>query len=256
MILHVPPDAPLLLRLGADALLVLHIGGGTVGLLSGAAALTVRKGGRAHRWTGNVFFLSMLAMATVGATVSPLLHDRVSTVAGVLTLYLLATAWMAVKRRDGGVGRFEIAAFVVALGVATAGVTFILMQNASPTGMIDGQPPQAPWMFTIAATIAALSDLKVILRRGITGAPRIARHLWRVCLALFIASGSLFLGQPQVFPKALQHSGLLAVPALAPLILLIFWMLRVRLGKRFKAAAAAGHSSQVTLAGHPSGLSA
>lgn len=256
MILHVPPDAPLLLRLGADALLALHIGGGTVGLISGAAALTVPKGGRLHRWTGNVFFLSMLAMATVGATISPLLHDRVSTVAGIFTLYLLATAWMAVKRRDGGVGRFEIVALIVVLGVVAAGVTFVFMQNASPSGMVDGQPPQAPWMFAIVATIAALSDLKVILRHGVSGAPRIARHLWRVCFALFIASGSLFLGQSQVFPKALQHSGLLPIPALAPLLLLIFWMLRVRLGKRLRRAAPASQSSRAAPNGAPSSMSA
>jgi hypothetical protein len=124
--------------------------------------------------------------------------------------------------------------------VVAAGMTFIAMQNASPTGMVDGQPPQAPWMFAIVATIAALSDVKVILRRGISGAPRIARHLWRVCFALFIASGSLFLGQSQVFPKVLQHSGLLAIPALAPGVFLIFWMLRVRLGKRFRPLVPAG----------------
>jgi uncharacterized membrane protein len=236
MILHLSPDAPLALRLGADALLALHIGGGTIGLLAGAAAVTVRKGGRAHRILGNVFFVSMAAMATVGATVSPLLHDRVSTVAGIFTLYLLATAWRAAHRRDPAVDRFDIAALLVALGVVAAGMTFILLQNASPTGMVDGQPPQAPWMFTIVSSIAALSDLKVILRRGITGAPRIARHLWRVCFALFIASGSLFFGQPQVFPKALQTSGLLAVPALAPIVLLVVWMLLVRLGRRFKTA--------------------
>jgi len=236
MILHLPPEAPLALRLGADALLALHIGGGTVGLLAGAAAVTVRKGGRAHRILGDIFFVSMTAMALVGATVSPLLHDRVSTVAGVFTLYLLATAWRAAHRRDQAVDRLDIAAFVVALGVIAAGVTFILMQNASPTGMVDGQPPQAPWMFTIVASIAAASDLKVILRRGIAGAPRIARHLWRVCFALFIASGSLFLGQPQVFPKVLQTSGLLVVPALAPIVLLVVWMLLVRLGRRFKTA--------------------
>jgi uncharacterized membrane protein len=247
MILHLPPDAPLLLRLGADALVVLHIGGGTVGLISGAAALTVRKGGSLHRWIGNVFFVSMGIMATIGATVSPLLSDRVSTVAGIFTLYLLATAWMAVKRRDGGVGRFEVAALFVPMGVMAAGVAFIFMQRASPNGMVDGQPPQAAYMFAIVATIAASGDLKVILRRGVTGAQRIARHLWRVCFALFIASGSLFLGQPQVFPQALQHSGLLAIPALAPLLLLIFWLLRVRLTKRFKA---------VTFGGQPSSASA
>lgn len=120
------------------------------------------------------------------------------------------------------------------------------MQNASPTGMVDGQPPQAPWMFAIVALIAALSDLKVILRRGVSGAQRIARHLWRVCFALFIASGSLFLGQPQVFPAALRHSGLLIVPALAPLVLLIFWLLRVRLAKRFKTMALGRQPSTVS----------
>jgi uncharacterized membrane protein len=246
MILHLPADASVLLRAGAAALLVLHIGGGTVGLISGAAALTVRKGGRLHRWVGNAFFVSMAIMATIGATVSPLLSDRVSTVAGIFTLYLLATAWMAVKRRDGGVGRFEVTSLVVVLGVVAAGVTFIVMQNASPTGMVDGQPPQAPWMFAIVASIAAASDLKVILRRGVSGAQRIARHLWRVCFALFIASGSLFLGQPQVFPAALRHSGLLIVPALAPLALLIFWLLRVRLTKRFKSVAFAGQPSNAS----------
>jgi uncharacterized membrane protein len=246
MILHVPPDAPLLLRGGADALRALHNGGGASGLISGVAALTVRKGGRLHRWAGRVFFVSMTAMAAVGATVSPLLSDRVSTVAGIFTLYLLATAWMAVKRRDGGIGRFEVGALTVPVAVAAAGVTFILMQRASPDGMVDGQPPQAAYMFAIVASIAALSDLKVILRRGIAGAQRIARHLWRVCFALFIASGSLFLGQPQVFPQPLRDSGLLAVPALAPLVLLIFWMLRVRLTRRFKTPALTSQPSSAS----------
>jgi hypothetical protein len=41
---------------------------------------------------------------------------------------------------------------------------------------------------------------------------------------LFIAANSLFLGQPQVFPKAVQKSGLLMVPALLILALLLFWL--------------------------------
>ena len=205
-----------------------------MGIASGAALMAVRKGGRAHQILGYVFFSSMTAMALVGATVSPLLHDRVSSVAGVFTLYLLATSWMAARRREAGVGPFDLAALLMGLGVVCAGVTFILMQNASPTGMVDGQPPQAPWMFAIVASIAVACDIKLLLRRGVTGAQRIARHLWRATYALFIATGSLFLGQPQVFPTVLQHSGLLAIPALAPVAFLVFWLLRVRLGKRFK----------------------
>ena len=69
----------------------------------------------------------------------------------------------------------------------------------------------------------------MIRRGGIAGVARVARHLWRMCFAFFVASGSLFLGQPQVFPKVLRSSPLLIGLALAPLAFLIFWMIRVRL---------------------------
>jgi hypothetical protein len=57
---------------------------------------------------------------------------------------------------------------------------------------------------------------------------RLARHLWRMCFGLFIATGSLFLGQQQVFPDWLRGSNMLLIPALLPLGLLIFWLVRVR----------------------------
>ena len=41
--------------------------------------------------------------------------------AGTLTLYLVATGWVAIKREDGRIGRFEKAGFAVALGVVAAG---------------------------------------------------------------------------------------------------------------------------------------
>jgi hypothetical protein len=235
--LHVDPSAPWYIRDAVDAVLVLHIGGGTVGLLSGATALIARKGEWLHRASGKVFFASMMVMATIGASVSPLLHDRVSTVAGVMTLYLLVSALLTVQRKEGTIGRPEVAAAIVPLGVAAAGVSFMVMAMNDPSGTVDGQPPQSFYAFVIVGTIAALSDLKVILARGIIGVQRIARHLWRMCTALFIASGSLFLGQPQVFPASIRHSPIMFVPALAPLVLLIFWIIRVRIGNRFKGGA-------------------
>ena len=232
--LHVDPSAPWYIRDAVDSILVLHIGGGTIGLLSGATALIAKKGEWLHRASGKVFFASMLVMATIGASVSPLMDDRVSTVAGIMTLYLLVTAWLTVRRREGTLGRPEVAASLVPLGVAAAGITFMVIAANDPSGTIDGQPPQAFYVFTIVGAIAALTDVKVILSRGIAGAQRIARHLWRMCTALFVASGSLFLGQPQVFPESIRHSGILFVPALAPLVFLLFWMIRVRLTKWFR----------------------
>ena len=38
----------------------------------------------------------------------------------------------------------------------------------------------------------------------ISGAQRITRHLWQMCVALFIAAASFFLGQAKVFPASVR----------------------------------------------------
>jgi hypothetical protein len=53
-----------------------------------------------------------------------------------------------------------------------------------------------------------------------------------MCFGLFIATGSFFLGQQQVFPSWIRKTNILIVPAILPLGLLIFWLVRVRLTKR------------------------
>jgi hypothetical protein len=42
------------------------------------------------------------------------------------------------------------------------------------------------------------------------------------------AAAMVFLGQQQVFPAALRKTAVLFVPAMLPLILMIFWLVRVR----------------------------
>ena len=147
-ILYVSPDAPASVRYAADALLVLHIGGGTVGIISGAAALIARKGERLHRIAGTAFFVSMLIMAAIGASVSPFLpagfqHEAPNVIAGIMTFYLVVTSWVTIKRKDGGIGRIEIGGFVFALTVCAAAVIFIVEAMNSPTGTIGNTPPQA-----------------------------------------------------------------------------------------------------------------
>jgi len=204
-------------------------------MVSGAVALLSRKGERLHRIAGTLFFLSMLMMSAIAASVAPFLTDgqRPNTVAGIMTFYLVATAWATVRFPEGSVGRFDLAALFVPLGVAVAGMMFALEAQNSPTGTIDGSPPQAFYVFMVIGTIAAASDFKVMVRGGISGAPRIARHLWRMCTALFIATGSFFLGQPKFLPAFLQGSPLVFLPVLAPLLLMGFWLIRVRLTNWF-----------------------
>jgi hypothetical protein len=107
----------------------------------------------------------------------------------------------------------------------------------SPGGEVDGLPYQPFAVFGAVAALAAASDLSMIRRGGISGAPRIARHLWRMCAALLIAAAS-FAGQPKAVPEALRGSPILFLPALATLGLMIFWLVRVRSTGAAKPAAA------------------
>jgi hypothetical protein len=87
----------------------------------------------------------------------------------------------------------------------------------------------------------------MLIRGGVFGAKRIARHLWRMCFGMFIAAGSFFLGPSnrplrllsniglgQHLPRALFSMGLYLVLTMLPLVLLIFWLLRVRFSKAYK----------------------
>ena len=77
-------------------------------------------------------------------------------------------------------------------------------------------------------TLAATGDLRMIVRGGISGTARIARHLWRMCFALFFATGSFFLGQQKVMPAFMHGSPILVVLGIAPLVLMFYWLRRVR----------------------------
>src|SRR5262249_40598328 len=55
------------------------------------------------------------------------------------------------------------------------------------------------------------------------------RHLWRMSFAMFIATGSFFLGQAKLLPRPYRIMPLLAVPPLLPLALLAYWPARLAL---------------------------
>jgi len=222
--------------------LILHIGAGSIAMLSGVAALSVRKGERLHRVFGTVFFVSMLTMAVMATSLAVWIQQWNNVIAGVFAFYLVATAWVTVRRRQGTVGRFEVWAMIVAFG-GTVGILILgLIALADPKTIPGGAPVQAYFVLAGMIGFAAAMDLKVIRHGGIAGVKRIVRHLWRMCLAFSIAWIS-FYGQIVLrkvpIPAFLHHSPLLYIPILAPLLLLAFWLVRVRLTNWYKNEAAA-----------------
>jgi tetratricopeptide (TPR) repeat protein len=214
-----------------------HVAGGIVGLLSGTAAIVLRKGSRRHEVAGRIFVVAMLCMGASGAAIAFLdpAGETINVLMGLLACYLVVTAWLTARRR-GAAGNGERLAAIAALALGLALVRYGVAVARSPTGPTDGIPAAVYFVFSAVAFLAAAGDVRMLARGGISGPPRIARHLWRMCTALFIAAGSFFLGQPQVFPDALRDSaGLRAIPVLLVIAAMAFWMVRVRVARPLPA---------------------
>ena len=219
-------------------ILLLHIIAGTLGMLSGFVAVFLRKGSRRHGLAGNVFVITMLCLSSTGVFLAIMKSQPGNILGGTLTFYLVATAWMTARRKDGAPGVFDWGALFVILAVAACQVTFGLEAGLSQTGMKFGYPPWPYFFMGSVATLAVTGDIRMLARGGISGAQRIARHLWRMCFALFIAAASIFLARPQVFPAVLEKTGVLTFLSLLPLLLMIFWMFRVLLAKTYRKTTA------------------
>lgn len=212
----------------AVAILAVHVAAGTAAILAGYAALAVRKGGDRHETAGKAFVASMLVMAVFAAILGLAEGQTGNAVAGAFTCYLVLSGWGAVRRPAGTVGRLERVGFVFGAAVAAMSVLGALQAANGPDTDV---PIPARYIFAAVAALAAGLDLKVIRRGGVSGFERLRRHLWRMCAALFIATGSFFLGQADEFPKAVLGPHLWIL-ALAPLAALVFWMVRARARKR------------------------
>jgi uncharacterized membrane protein len=210
-------------------LLILHILAGTISLLAGTFAMAVRKGGRLHRVSGNVFTVAILILASSALYLAIMKWQIANIMASIIAFYMISTAWLAGRGR--GVGGFDFGALLV--GVGGAGAIFVLGVHALRHP--DKNTPAAMCFFLSGVLVLAVAgDVRMLVRGGVSGRPRIVRHLWRMCFGLFFATMSFFVGQQQVFPAFLRGSLLLIVLAFLPLPVMVYWLFRVRWKKAYR----------------------
>jgi hypothetical protein len=206
-------------------------------MLSGFVAVFLRKGSRRHGVAGNVFVVAMLCLSASGVYLAVMKSQPGNILGGTLTFYLVATAWMTARRRDGEPGVFDWGALLVVSAVAAFSVTWGFQAATSPARLKHDYPPGPYFFLGSVALLASVGDVRMLVRNGISGTQRIARHLWRMCFALFIAAASIFLARQQIFPAFLRKTGALFLLSFLPLILMIFWLVRVRFVNAYKKRA-------------------
>lgn len=213
---------------------LLHVSAATVALLSGFLAMALRKGSGLHGAAGTVFFISIVNAAGAGLYLA-LFGTRANSgnvIGSSLTLYLAATAWVAAKRRDRKPGLFDIGALLVAVAIAITCAVWGIEAANSARGSKDGYGAVFYVVFGSIALLFGLSDVRMLLRGGVFGGKRIARHLWRMSTALLFALLSFYPGQGRLFPKWLRDTNVLYVPAVLVAGAMLFWLYRVSIRKR------------------------
>ena len=135
-----------------------------------------------------------LTMAVFAVYLAITRHQPNNIGGGILTFYLIGTAWLTARRRDGETSRLDwvllliplvdgILIWMTGLRVLRSGAS---SQNGVPVGMI--------LFMGSVCLLAAAGDVRMLVRGGVAGVKRISRHLWRMCFGLFIAAGSFFFG--------------------------------------------------------------
>lgn len=207
----------------------IHIASGMLALVTGAVAVAVRKGGDVHVSVGTSFCAAMFVLGLTASILEPLKTLPESPIGGIMVCYFVATAWMAAHRRGDKPGTFEKIACAIVFAITAAIIGHGFEVARAPPGQCSG-PPGPAGLFILGGIclLAGLLDLRFILRGKLSTTQRLSRHLWRMCFAFFIATGSFFLGQQDVLPQAVRGSPILLVLAFAPFALMLFWLVRVR----------------------------
>ena len=209
--------------------LLVHILAGSLALVAGFTALYAAKGARLHRKAGIVFVYAMLTMGLAGGAIAAVrgVAPALNIPAALLTACLVITALTTVRAPSAAFRRLDVAAMLVALAVGAASLTFAAEAIANG-GTRKGMPAFPFVMFGVVGMLAGVGDLRVMRSGPLRGARRLARHLWRMSFALFIVALSFFIGQARVIPEPIRIRPLLALPVLAVLVTMLYWLWRVR----------------------------
>jgi hypothetical protein len=216
-------------------ILPIHIAAGGCAILLGAVALVVRKGSTHHRRSGLLFVFAMLVLGTSAAMLGFRKSPTDGNVfGGLMTVYFVVTALTTVRPVSPWTRGLTVAALIVAAGLAVIDIMGGVKAFNSPHGSLNGVPFQMSFFIAGVMILAAAGDAR-IMRFGMPrGGPRLARHLWRMCFALFIAAGSFFSIRARVakiLPEPFTTAPMRALPILLVFGAMFYWLWRVR-GRR------------------------
>jgi hypothetical protein len=200
---------------------------------SDAHSTRIAISGSTHRRDAQRQSEAMVVLGLTAAGIGTYENSPGQVFGGLIAAYLVFSAMTTVKPLPGIGQRVNVALMVLAFVYAVASLYGGVTEWLDPTVEVTGRPRVVPPLVVgTVILLAAIGDLRAIRAGGLRGSRRLARHLWRMCFGLFIATGSFFLGQMKFIPEPVRIVPLLLVLAFVPILFLFYWMWRVRVRGR------------------------
>jgi len=213
-------------------LLPVHIVAGGLAIILGGVALVAAKGATLHRKSGILFVYAMLTMGISGSILALRQSlTNANVLGGFMSAYFVMTALTTVRPVSTWTRRLDCGALVVALALAIVEIGLGFKALTSPRGTINGVPFFMLFFLATITTMAAAGDIRAMRSGVLRGGRRLARHLWRMCFALFIAAGSFFSIRArvaQILPEPFLSVPMRALPVLLVFLTMFYWLWRLR----------------------------
>jgi len=202
---------------------LVHVGAAGIGLIAGGIAVSIRKGSGAHKRLGYVFVATMIIMAIPAGLVSYQAGRPFDVLSSLLTCYFVLSGMLAFRPNQK-----KATTALMCLGVLCV-TGYLAVEIGSKLFDVRGTdaPIGAGYVFATILALAVRGDVKQ-LTQPLSGRQATVRHLWRMCFGLFMATANLFGVRPHLFPEWMQSSGLLVLLAIAPLLVMAYWRVRLR----------------------------
>jgi hypothetical protein len=216
-------------------LLTIHVVAGALAMVLGYLALFAEKGGAIHRGSGLLFVYAMVVTGVTASILEFLQKAATNAVAAVMTIYFVGTALMTVRPESRWTRVINVVALTFALLLAIVlimgGLESINRAGPSPGGVPFRTIGVMCLILAAVLLLAATGDVRVIRFGMPRGGPRLARHLWRMCFAMFIAAGSFFSIRDRVakvLPEPFTSGPMRALPIVLLFGAMVYWLWRVR----------------------------
>lgn len=206
-------------------LLFLHIGLGTLGLVSGLILLAIKKGHQTHRRLGRLFSGSMLSCGCLALIMSAMHPNLFLALVGLFTLYMVGMGHRYARRKNASATLLDHG---IALSIFITGSVLVLLALQT---LVRGN--QMGWVLAAFGGLGlmyAVQDWKALRQHHLPNAKRIQLHLQHMLGSLIAFISAFLVVNYRWFPEELPAPILWLFPTFVLTPIIVFWSRRVERG--------------------------